>query len=98
MSTKRIVRKLMKESKRFRNNDKLLSLAVWRDCGLYLDPEQEQIFMTMPSMVSIARRRREFEVLYPADKIVREKRDQSAREIRDHYGNFWKRFFKGKIT
>lgn len=56
---------------RFRDNDKLLLLAIWHSEGLHLTDEQRHIFLTScTSAETITRARRALKVNYPASEAV----------------------------
>lgn len=93
-STKQIVRGLMKNSKTLRDDDRLLSLHVWEQYGLHLMPNQKAIFMHCPTMVSIARRRRELNAEFPASEKATERRYKEFKNYRDYYGAFWRRVLR----
>lgn len=88
MNTKKTVKMLLKRSKRLRRDDRLLDLAVWREYGFYLTPEQERIFITLPSAESIARRRRELRSELPEDTATQERRFRRFENFKDNYS--WK--------
>lgn len=80
---KAIIKKLMKENQIYRDSDRLLVLAVWREFGFYLTEEQHDLFMKIPQAQIIVRRRQELRDLYPSSKEVDDKRFEHYKEFKE---------------
>lgn len=84
-SVRRKVEHLMSLDQNFRDNDKALTLAIWREYGLELTPVQKDKFLMCPSAEVITRRRREFSHKYPASPKVLEKRFKNFKQMTDDF-------------
>lgn len=85
MSTRSTIKKLLKRAKKFRHDDRLLTLEVWQQEGFILTPEQRDMFLRLPSAESIGRRRREFRADFPDDEAVQRRRFNRFKEYQDKY-------------
>lgn len=81
MKTTQVVRKFLSKSRKYRDDDRLLRLAVWREFGFVLTPEQREIYMGLPADGVISRRRRELRGEFPESANVMEKRYNQFKEI-----------------
>lgn len=64
------VDRLLAKSQLYRDDDKRLLLAFWRQEGFYLTPTQEAQFLGCTPAESITRARRMLKVKYPASPKV----------------------------
>lgn len=64
-----------------RANDRLLQLAIWRDDGLFLTPEQERKFMEVSNPETI---RRERQIIQEQGYFLPSKEVLKARMVRKH--------------
>lgn len=83
-----IVERLLANSQIYRDSDKHLILAVWRNEGLNLSPEQQTAFMHCSSPESIRRTRQKLQEggRYAASEPVQEKRYLKFKQHREIYG------------
>jgi hypothetical protein len=83
---------------RFRDSDKELWLQIAQDEGLVLTRGQRFIFMGIPSMDIVARRRREFSKEFPASPLINERRYHAFKEITNEFSkqSFLQKIFKRK--
>lgn len=88
MTTAQTIRKLLKRNQRLRDDDRLLTLRVWQEYGFVLNPEQRTVFMHLPSMDIITRRRRELRALYPESPEVHEQRFRYYLGFKDEFSPF----------
>lgn len=88
------VETLMRLDTKYRNSDKELILKIWSYYGFRLTREQKRMFMDLPSVEAITRRRREFSGKYPASAITTERRFKNFKKMRDEFstGSFFRRF------
>ena len=95
MSTRQTIKKLLKRAKKFRHDDRVLTLAVWESYGFTLTPEQRVLFLKLPSAETIGRRRREFRAEFPDDKETQERRFERFKEYQDNYSpHKWSRWLR----
>lgn len=80
------VERLLSNSTRLRDSDKLLLLEFWEGEGLYLTSVQRDKFMNCTPAESITRARRSLRSKYPGSDKVEEERFDKFREYRDQYG------------
>lgn len=87
-----IVRKALQENRDARNSYNMLFICVMAEYGLHLTPDQREVFLAMPSVISIDRAARklwETELdLRPTEKI-RKFRNQKANEYREEMKGNW---------
>ena len=84
---------LLQESKKYRDSDKELLLAIWASEGLILNPYQVSKFMGTTPAESVTRARRALKEQYPASESVNEARYSNfVIEQQDHSGFAQTRF------
>lgn len=77
------VEKVLQMGQRFRDNDKLLLLAIWHTEGLRLTDEQRHMFLTnCTSAETITRVRRALKVDYPASETIDQVRYNRFKEYK----------------
>lgn len=93
---KQQVENLMRLDQRYRDNDRDLLLAMWKQYGLELNTAQRLAFREAPAADVIIRRRRELSIKYPPSQVVADKRFKQYKIMLDEFSNqtFLQRLFK----
>lgn len=80
---KQRIRLLLEHRPELRDNDRLLTLALWDQYGLHLTEAQKALFMKVPQAEVISRRRREMREEFPESEAVQESRYQHFKEFKE---------------
>lgn len=76
------VERLLEKDQLYRDSDKKLLIAFWRQEGFHLTPTQEAQFMRCTPAESVTRARRALKAKYPASPKIEQERYEKFQEYK----------------